>query len=80
MLRILSKGEKKAACHLAPVVGLRLDATLKHLSEMRKAGLLEMTPDREDERRRLYHLHPAVKILTTETGREMDFGCAVMRW
>ena len=57
-----------------------LDATLKHLSEMRKAGLLEMTPDREDERRRLYHLHPAVKILSTEAGREMDFGCAVMRW
>ena len=58
--------------------GLRLDATIKHLTRLAKSGLLAPTPDPQDERRMLYRLAPSVSVVQTDTGRTIDFGCCVV--
>ena len=58
--------------------GLRLDATLKHLTALRDARVLVTTPDRQDKRRMLYSLAPSVPVVRTETGTAIHFGYCVL--
>ena len=57
---------------------LRLDATLKHLTTLRDAGLLTAMPDRVDRRRMLYSLSPSVPVVKTAMGTAIDFGCCLL--
>jgi len=79
ILVALSGGEGRASSQLAPVIGLSQDATLKHLIELRAAGLVNMALDPSDERRQLYTLSPAILVNRTDKGLELDFGCCVVR-
>ena len=79
LLQILTDGKPRPASQLAPSVGRRLDATLKHLGALRDAGFLLASPDPADARRQLYALGPAVSVNRTEQGMEMDFGCCVVQ-
>ena len=54
------------------------DATLKHLTTLRDAGLLLTAPDPQDKRRTLYRLAPSVPVVKTETGMAIDFGFCVL--
>jgi len=73
-------GKPAAATGLQGVTRLRLDATLKHLSTMRSAGLLVTSPDRTDGRRMLYSLSPSVPVTKTPEGRTViDFGFVLLR-
>lgn len=79
ILAILAGGEGRAASQLAPVIGLKQDATLKHLIELRAAGLVTMARDPDDDRRQRYTISPAIAVTRTEKGLEMDFGCCLVR-
>ena len=80
ILQVLADGQPRTATQLAPVVGKRLDATLKHLVALRKAGLLLMAPDQNDARRQAYALTPHVAVTgTAADGWELDFGCCLVR-
>lgn len=47
---------------------------------MRKAGLLVMKPDQTVGRRMLHSLTPTVPVVTTATGRGIDFGFCLVRF
>jgi len=79
LLVALSNGAGQAASQLAPLIGRTQDSTMKHLLEMKAAGLVTMARDPVDERRMLYTLSPSVQVRRTETGLEMDFDCCLMR-
>lgn len=79
LLTALADGVGKAASQMAPLIGRTQDATMKHLLEMKAAGLVTMARDPVDERRQLYSLSPAVQVRRTEVGLEMDFGCCLVR-
>jgi len=79
IMATLASGNPQAATSLKGSTHLRLDATLKHLTAMRKAGLLVMKPDQTDGRRMLYSLAPSVPVVTTATGRGIDFGFCLIR-
>ena len=57
----------------------RLDATLKHLTALRTAGMVTTAPDPVDGRRTLYGLSPNVPVVQSADGRALDFGCCVVR-
>jgi hypothetical protein len=57
-----------------------LDATLKHLTAMRSAGLLVVTPDPTDGRRMLYSLAPSVPVVKSPEGIAIDFGFCLLRF
>ncbi|MFA6560616.1 MAG: helix-turn-helix transcriptional regulator [Verrucomicrobiia bacterium] len=80
MLLSLAHGKPKAATDLRGATRLRLDATLKHLSAMRSAGLLVTSSDPTDGRRTLYTLAPSVPVTKTpEGGTVIDFGFVLLR-
>lgn len=79
ILVALAAGEGRAASQLTGATGLSQDATLKHLVELRAAGLVTMARDANDERRQLYTLSSAIIVNHTATGLELDFGCCVVR-
>jgi hypothetical protein len=57
-----------------------LDATLKHLTAMRSAGLLVIAPDPTDGRRMLYSLAPSVPVVKSPEGIVIDFGFCLLRF
>lgn len=57
----------------------RLDATLKHLIALRKAGMVTTAPDPVDGQRTLYGLSSNVPVIQSADGRVLDFGCCVVR-
>jgi DNA-binding transcriptional ArsR family regulator len=79
ILQILAPGKGLTATILAGNVGKRLDATLKHLVSLRGAGLVITSENPADGRRLLYHLAPAIPVVKTETGWDMDFGYCLVR-
>lgn len=79
LLAALVDGQGKAASQVAPLVGRTQDAAMKHLTEMREAGLVQMSRDPNDNRRQLYFLTPSVKVIPRESGVDLDFGCCVWR-
>jgi DNA-binding transcriptional ArsR family regulator len=79
LLFSLAAGQAKPASVLRGATSLRLDATLKHLSVLRAAGLLVTAPDPVDERRTLYSLAPTVPVVNTDAGIALDFGCCLVR-
>jgi DNA-binding transcriptional ArsR family regulator len=79
LFQCLAHGKPLRALDLALNVGRRLDAALKHLVFLRKAGWITMAPDPVDARRQLYSLAPFVVVTRTEKGCEIDFGCCVLR-
>jgi len=79
ILRSLAVGKPKAASTLRGATGLRLDATLKHLTAMRSAGLLVTAPDPSDGRRMLYSLAPSVPVMKSPEGIVIDFGFCLLR-
>jgi DNA-binding transcriptional ArsR family regulator len=79
ILAALASGNAQPATSLKGCTRLRLDATFKHLTAMRKAGLLVMKPDQTDGRRMLYSLAPSVPVVKTETGAVIDFGFCLIR-
>ena len=80
LLLALAHGKPAAASQLQGATRLRLDATLKHLSAMRTAGLLVTAPDPTDGRRLLYALAPAVPVVQSPEGAVgIDFGFCLLR-
>lgn len=79
LLFSLAASPARPASVLRGATSLRLDATLKHLSVLRAAGLLVTAPDPVDERRTLYSLAPTVPVVKTDAGIVIDFGCCVVR-
>ena len=79
MLLALAAGAALSATALKANARLRLDATLKHLTAMRAAGLLVMKPDPTDGRRQVYSLAASVPLVTLPTGRGIDFGFCLLR-
>jgi predicted transcriptional regulator len=79
ILEMLANGQALAVSQIAPTVGRRLDATLKHVMILRDAGFVTFAPDVSDSRRLLYALAPSVRVTDTPEGRTMDFGCCVVR-
>ena len=79
LLNLARCGVGQAASQLNGGVGRRLDATLKHLTALRNAGLLVTQPDKVDARRMLYSLSPAVPVTKSEQGAAMDFGFVTVR-
>lgn len=79
LLETFARGVSAPASQLAPAAGRRLDALLKHLTAMRTAGLVVAKHDPQDHRRQLYSLSPDVTVRTVPDGREIDFGCCVLR-
>ena len=80
ILLALAHGQALPASVLKGGVRLRLDATLKHLTTMRSAGLLVTRPDPNDGRRLLYALAPTVGVVKTPAGAlAIDFGCCLLR-
>ena len=76
----LARGQALPAVVLKTGARLRVDATLKHLTALRAAGLVETRPDPADGRRLLYGLVPSVKVVTTPEGAlAIDFGCCLLR-
>ena len=80
LLRALAHGQSAAASQLQGATRLRLDATLKHLTTLRAAGLLVTAPDPTDGRRMLYALAPAVPVVKSPEGAVgIDFGFCLLR-
>jgi predicted transcriptional regulator len=80
ILLSLSRCKPSPASVIKDWVHLRLDATLKHLVEMRAAGLVVTSPDPTDGRRMLYSLAPSVPVVKTPEGAVMvDFGFCLLR-
>lgn len=79
ILVVLSDGKPRTATALAGAAGKRLDATLKHLLALRRAGLIVADQDKADGRRQVYTLAPFAKVAETPEGRTMDFGYCLLR-
>lgn len=80
LLEQLADGKPRTASACARHLAKRLQATIKHLVQLRDAALVEMSPDPADSRRQLYTLSPQVQVRRSDAGDiEMDFGCCVLR-
>ena len=79
LLLSVARSGLQPASVLKDAAGRRLDATLKHLTAMRAAGLLVTQPDKQDGRRMLYALSPAVPVVNSPEGAVLDFGFCVLR-
>jgi DNA-binding transcriptional ArsR family regulator len=80
LLEQLADGKPRTATACAGHLAKRLQATIKHLVQLRDAALVEMSPDPADSRRQLYTLSPQVQVRRSDAGAvEMDFGCCVLR-
>lgn len=80
LLLSLASGKATPATGLQGATHQRLDATLKHLTAMRSAGLLVTSPDPTDGRRMLYALAPSVPLQKTPEGATViDFGFVLLR-
>lgn len=80
LLLSLAQGKPAPATALQGATHRRLDATLKHLTAMRSAGLLVTSPDPQDGRRTLYTLSPSVPVTKTPEGATViDFGFVMLR-
>ena len=80
VLRVLSDGQGRTCAQLSGGGPKQQDTMLKNLTVMRDAGLLVTEPNPENKRRLLYKLNPAIKVTRTDTVKELDFGCCVMRF
>jgi len=78
-LLAMARGGAQPATILKSSAGKRLDATLKHLSALRQAGMVTTAPDPKDGRRTLYGLSPNMTIIRSGEGTALDFGCCVVR-
>jgi hypothetical protein len=74
ILLALSHGKPLAASQLTGSSRRSVDGTYKQLVQMRSKGFILMKPDLEDRRRTLCTLSPSVPVVTTPTGKVMDFG------
>ncbi|MCX6901785.1 MAG: MarR family winged helix-turn-helix transcriptional regulator [Verrucomicrobia bacterium] len=80
VLLALAHGKASTATGMEGASKLRLDATLKHLTALRKAGMLLTSPDPTDARQTLYMLAPSVPVKKTpEGGTVIDFGFVLLR-
>ena len=79
LLCMIASGQSLPATGLQGASRLRLDATLKHLVALKKAGMVTTAPDPSDGRRMLYGLSPNMSVVTTAEGRALDFGCCLVR-
>jgi DNA-binding transcriptional ArsR family regulator len=79
ILCALAGGQPQTATQLMMTSRRRLDATLKHLVVLREAGMVETIRNPGDARRQLYRLAVDVKVTATPGGREIDFGCCLVR-
>ncbi len=79
LIQTLADGQPRTATALTGSSSRRLDATLKHLVNLRGAGLVITTANPGDGRRQLYRLNPTIPVTKTETGWEIDFGYCVVR-
>ena len=80
LLFALARGGAHPASVLKIEAHRRLDATLKHLVAMRRAGLLVVKPDPVDGRRMLYSLAPSMPLTKTEGWTVIDFGFCLLRF
>ena len=53
---------------------------VKNLTLLASLQIVRAAPDEKDARSLRYTLSPALAVRRTETGWELDFGCAVLRW
>jgi DNA-binding transcriptional ArsR family regulator len=79
LLLAVARGGGQPASVLKDAANRRLDATLKHLTALRAAGLLVTRPDKQDGRRMLYGLAPGVPLVMAPEGAVLDFGFCVLR-
>jgi hypothetical protein len=79
LLFSLALNGPRAGVHLKMAAHRLLDATLKQLAVMRRAGLVVMEPDPTDGRRFRYALSPNVPLQDTPEGKVMDFGFCLVR-
>lgn len=59
--------------------GRRLGTTLKHLVLMIEAELVMKCPNPNDGRQPIYALTPAVPVVKTDSGVQLDFGFCIVR-
>lgn len=78
VLLALAGGAALPAAGLTGTAGLRVDATLKHLTALCQAGMLSAALDPQDKRRMLYRLTPSVPVVRTATGTAIDFGVCLV--
>ncbi len=79
LLQTLADGKPRTATMLTGSSGRRLDATLKHLVNLRAAGLVHIAKNPTDGRRQHYQLNPAIPVTKTATGWEIEFGYCLVR-
>ena len=80
LLELLSDGKPRHANACSRHLSKRISATIKHLGNLREAGLVDTSADPADSRRQLYTLSPQVQIRRHPAAEvEMDFGCCVLR-
>lgn len=79
LIQTLADGQPRTATALTGSSSRRLDATLKHLVNLRGGGLVITATNPGDGRRQLYRLNPAIPVTKTEKGGKIDFGYCVVR-
>lgn len=79
LLLALAAGGPQPAADLMGASGKRLDATLKHLTSLRSAGLVVQQENPGDGRKYLYALAPNVPVTKTAGGAVLDFGFVTVR-
>jgi predicted transcriptional regulator len=79
LLVSLARSGAQTGVELKTAANRRLDATLKHLAEMRSAGLVVTAENPKDGRRLLYSLSSAVPVENTPAGTVVDFGFCLLR-
>jgi hypothetical protein len=79
ILLSLARNGPQTGAQLMGGVKRQLSATLKHLVEMRSAGLVMTHENPGDGRRLLYLLSPGVPLTKTEKGAVVDFGFCLLR-
>jgi predicted transcriptional regulator len=79
LLLSLARSGAQTGVELKTAASRRLDATLKHLAEMRSAGFVVTAENPKDGRRLLYSLSPSVPVENTPTGTVVDFGFCLLR-
>ena len=75
----IARGGPQVATTLKSSAGKQLDATLKHLTALKNAGMVTTSPDPKDGRRTLYGLSPKMMAVRSADGTSLDFGCCVVR-
>ena len=79
LLLAIAKNGPQTAQKLVVGKSHQLSRTLKQLACLCDAGLVVRQENREDGRKQLYALSPAVPLTQTETGVFMDFGFFTLR-